>query len=117
MSDADPACGTRVHLASRPPPRAALLTFVVFYLPPASPLSLSATSHPSVPRAYARPPRIRPALNSPAAAVVQSGFGMCLGQNSMGQCGLGMNISERKKPALCKNLPEGTLIQDIAAGG
>lgn len=52
-----------------------------------------------------------------AKPAVNSGFGMCLGQNSMGQCGLGMNISERKKPALCKNLPEGTLIQDIAAGG
>lgn len=52
-----------------------------------------------------------------AKPAVKSGFGMCLGQNSMGQCGLGMNISERKKPALCKNLPEGTLVQDIAAGG
>jgi len=28
-----------------------------------------------------------------------------------------MNISERKKPALCKNLPEGTLVKAIVAGG
>lgn len=42
---------------------------------------------------------------------------MCLGQNAMGQCGLGLNIAERKKPAIIKQALEGVeCIQSVAGG-